>query len=364
MSSAALMRFRPVVLLLCLAGAASPALAHPAPYSYLDLRLGADGVDATLVVHVIDLAHELALDDPARLLDPRVAAAEAPRMYALLTPRLAVDATGAPVRPEFRGLEVLADRDAIRFALRFVTGSVTGAMRVRSVLFPYDPNHQTFVNVYEDGALRHQAILDRTRASLDYFRGTPQGHLAVIGRFVAEGVRHIVIGPDHVLFLVGLLLLGGSMSTLVRIVTAFTVAHSVTLSLAALDVVSPSARLVEPAIALSIVYVGADNLLVTGEGRDVRAWIAFAFGLIHGFGFAGVLKEVGLPPSALGWSLFSFNVGVEIGQLAVVLAVASVLEGLRRQSAAAGRRLVVAGSVAVIAAGAYWFVERVFLGGV
>src|SRR5207237_7099294 len=139
-------------------------------------------------------------------------------------------------------------------------------------------------------------------------------------------------------------------------------AHSVTLSLAVLDIVSPPARYIEPAIALSIVYVGADNLLVR-NGRDVRAWIALTFGLIHGFGFANVLREMDLPGRALGWSLFSFNFGVEIGQLLVVATVASVFAALRSRSEWAGRQLVYAGSIVVIIAGAFWFVQRVFFPG-
>jgi hydrogenase/urease accessory protein HupE len=229
---------------------------------------------------------------------------------------------------------------------------------VTASMFPYDANHQTFVNIYEGEALT-QAILDRGKAKFDYFAGTRQGVLAVVGRFLPEGIHHILIGPDHLLFLVGLLLLGGSIRELALVVTAFTVAHSITLSLAALNVVTPPARIIEPAIALSIVYVGADNLLVHG-GRDMRAWIAFAFGLIHGFGFANVLREMDLPSRALGWSLFSFNLGVEVGQLLVVAVVASAFAALRARSAAAGRRLVVAGSIVVVAAGTFWFVQRVF----
>src|SRR5207248_9530176 len=109
--------------------------------------------------------------------------------------------------------------------------------------------------------------------------------------------------------------------------TPFTIQHSTTQWLAALNIVTPPARIIEPAIALSIVYVGADNLLIR-DGRDVRAWIAFAFGFIHGFGFANVLREMDLPARALGWSLFSFNIGVEIGQLLVVAGVASALAAL------------------------------------
>jgi hypothetical protein len=156
-----------------------------------------------------------------------------------------------------------------------------------------------------------------------------------------------------------LLLLGGTWVALVRIVTAFTVGHSVTLSLAALNVMSPPASVIEPAIALSIVFVGADNL-VRGDGRDLRAWVALVFGLVHGFGFANVLREFGLPAEALGWSLFSFNVGVEIGQLAIVLLVASMLASVRRYSDRLRYVVAFAGSIVVIAAGIYWFVERVF----
>ena len=102
--------------------------------------------------------------------------------------------------------------------------------------------------------------------------------------------------------------------------------------------------------------------MVSG-GRDVRVWIAFAFGFIHGFGFASVLREMGLPGRALGWSLFSFNLGVEIGQLLVVVTVASALLALRARSETASRRLAFAGSLAVILIGAFWFVQRVFFPG-
>ena len=144
------------------------------------------------------------------------------------------------------------------------------------------------------------------------------------------------------------------------IVTAFTIGHSITLALATLQIVDPPARIIEPAIALSIVYVGADNLLTGAKGRDVRAWVALLFGLVHGFGFASVLRETGLPNRALGVSLFSFNLGVEIGQALIVAVVATALAYVRRHSDAAARFIVIAGSIVVMLAGAYWFVERVF----
>jgi hydrogenase/urease accessory protein HupE len=231
------------------------------------------------------------------------------------------------------------------------------------VLFPYDRNHQTFINLYQGDRLVTQAIVDAARPRFTYQLGGGGSVLKVVGRFAAAGVHHILIGWDHLLFLVGLLLLGGNLRQLVLVVSAFTIGHSVTLSLAALGVATPPARIIEPAIALSIVFVGADNLLARPGARDLRPMVALAFGLIHGFGFAGVLREIGLPSHGLGWALFSFNLGVEVGQLLVVLMVSWGLAVLRGRSERAGRGLALAGSVVVAAAGVFWFVERVFFSG-
>ncbi len=329
------------------------------PFSYLDLRIGADAIDGSLVVHMFDAAHDVDVAAPERLLDPAVAAQESSRLVALLAPRIQISADGKPLEAQWSpAAEVVVDRQSLRMRVRYALTSRPGIVSISARIFPYDPQHQTFLNIYEGGALT-QAILDAGRPTFDYFAGTRQGAVAVIEKFLPAGIHHILIGPDHLLFLVGLLLLGGSIRQLAMIVTSFTVAHSITLSLAALNIVSPPARLIEPAIALSIVYVGADNLLIKG-GRDVRAWIAFTFGFIHGFGFANVLREMDLPARALGWSLFSFNVGVEIGQLVVVSIVATALAALRSRNEAAGRRLAFAGSLGVIAAGAFWFIQRVF----
>jgi hypothetical protein len=353
--------------------AAGSAGAHPAPFSYLDLRLGGDGIDGSLVIHDLDVAHDVGVDRPERFADPAFAEQYRDQLSRLMDSRLGLFVDGRRVSVSWTGLETLPERQSLR--LRFRAGDARpGRVRVDTVVFPYDPIHQTFLNVYEDDELRHQAILDQQRSAYDYYAGTWQGATAVMAVFIPAGIEHIVIGPDHVLFLVGLLLLGGTVWRLTTIVTAFTLGHSVTLSLAALDVVSPPAAIVEPVIALSIVFVGADNLLVlrdraragadthhTTSPRDIRAWVAGAFGLIHGFGFASVLKEFGLPLTALGWSLFSFNFGVEIGQLAIVFVVAAALATLRRRDPGLARHLVIAGSMVVIAAGTYWFVERVFL---
>jgi hydrogenase/urease accessory protein HupE len=225
-------------------------------------------------------------------------------------------------------------------------------------MFPYDPNHQTFLNVYEGEALT-QAILDRGRPTFEYYAGTRQGVWAVIRRFIPAGVSHIVIGPDHLVFLFGLLLLGGTVRQFALVVSSFTLAHTLALSLAAFNILSSPARIVEPAIALSIVYIGADNLLARG-GRDMRVWIAGAFGFIHGLAFANVLRDLDLPARALKWSLASFNVGLLIGQLVVVAAVGWLLASVRSRNESAARQVVFAGSLAVMAAGAFWFVQRVF----
>jgi hypothetical protein len=165
------------------------------------------------------------------------------------------------------------------------------------------------------------------------------------------------------------MLLGGSWWRLAAIVTAFTVGHSITLSLAAFELVQLPARIVEPVIALSIIVVGVDNLLVQRQqradganaSRDFRPWLAGTFGLIHGFGFAAVLIELGLPHEALGWSLAAFNAGVEVGQLCIVLAALTLGHCALRVPAFRSRaeRFLTLGSLGVIVAGIYWLVLRI-----
>ena len=350
-----------VLVLASIVAIAAPAAAHPAPFSYLDLAFRNGNIEGTLVVHVLDVAHDLQIDPADRLLNRDLLDQQRQRIEALLTPRVALRTRGRLVPLAWTGVVPVPEDQALRLSFR-VANEQPGALAIDTQLFPYDPNHQTFVNVYEGDALRQQFIFNNDSSEQTYYLGTMQGALEVMKTFIPSGIHHILIGPDHILFLVGLLLLGGTWGALVRIVTAFTLGHSLTLSLAALNLLSPPAAIIEPAIALSIVFVGADNL-VRGEGRDLRAWVALVFGLVHGFGFANVLREFGLPREALEWSLFSFNVGVEIGQLAIVLVVASGLTAIRRRSDTAGYRVAYAGSCVVIAAGTYWFVQRVFFPG-
>jgi|SoiMethySBSTD1v2_1073268.scaffolds.fasta_scaffold00319_48 HupE/UreJ protein len=346
-------------VIVCVLCCATQVSAHPAPFSYLDIVFRGGAIEGSLTVHVIDIAHELNVTPPERVLDAAFLMTERQKILDIITSRVSL-ATDRPLKIQWGTIQPMKEELALRIPYR-IPDEHPGALTIDTNLFPYDSIHQTFINVYEenDRDPRQQMIFNVTTDPRTYYLGTTQGAIAVLKTFIPSGTHHILIGPDHILFLIGLLLLGGSWMALVRIVTAFTIGHSITLSLAALNVFSPPASIIEPAIALSIVFVGADNL-VRGDGRDLRAWVALTFGLVHGFGFANVLREFGLPREALGWSLFGFNLGVEIGQLAVVLTVASLLAAVRRRSELLGARVAIAGSVVVIAAGTYWFVQRVF----
>ncbi|HEY4031177.1 MAG TPA: HupE/UreJ family protein [Caulobacteraceae bacterium] len=349
------------LILLAAVLVAAPALAHPAPFSYLDVNLHDGIAEGTLTMHVADPAHELGISPTDRLYDPAVLQARFREITEHLDRGLFLRSGGRPLTLKWTGATPIPDQQQLRFSWR-AADVTAGSLGARTDLFPYDPNHQTFVNLYQDGTLRQQWIFSHAAPERTYYFGSTAGAVEVIKTFVPAGIHHILIGPDHILFLCGLLLLGGRWQTLVKIVTAFTLGHSLTLSLAALNIFAPPASITEPAIALTIVVVGADNLM-RGGGRDLRAFAAALFGLVHGFGFASVLKEFGLPREALAWSLFSFNVGVEIGQLIIVCILATTLEFVRRQNPMIGRRVAVAGSYVVIAAGAFWFVQRVFFPG-
>jgi hypothetical protein len=240
-----------------------------------------------------------------------------------------------------------------------------------SLLFDLDPQHRGLLNFVEGGESRSLVYSnDHTRQIVG---GETAGAMAQFTAFVHEGVWHIWLGFDHILFLLSLLLpavlvrrrgkwraapdFKGSFWDVARIVTAFTVAHSITLTLAALGIVSLPSRWVESAIALSVVLAALNNVFpIVERGR----WIAaFAFGLLHGFGFAGALQDLGLPTGSLALSLAGFNIGVELGQLAIVAAFLPVAFALR--TTWAYRRVVLAGgSVVIVAIAGVWLAERAF----
>ena len=340
------------------------ALAHPVPFSFIDARIESDAIDVTVVAHMFDLANDLKIQPIETLLERDTLEARAGALFQLLDARLQVRTDGRTLtHSAWSTPEALPERQSVRFHTRYPLDGPFGRADVETLMFPYDPQHKTFLNVYENGKIAAQAILDRNKSTFQYFMDTRQGVRAVVRSFGQAGARHFVLGSDHLLFLAGLLLLGGTFRHLLIVVAAFTVAHSTTLALAAFRMVIPPENAIGPAIALSVVYVGADNLLVGAGGRDTRAWVAFGFGLIHGFGFASVLRAMDLPNRALGWAVFSFNIGVEIGQLAMVVALAWLFARIRLQGETAGRRLATAGSVIVMLAGVLWFVQRVFFSG-
>jgi hydrogenase/urease accessory protein HupE len=187
----------------------------------------------------------------------------------------------------------------------------------------------------------------------------PMTRAQVIRTYLKLGYTHIVPkGTDHILFVLGIFLLSIRLKPILMQVTAFTVAHTITLALTIYGVVSLSPRIVEPLIALSIVYVAVENV-VTPKLSPWRVALVFGFGLLHGMGFAGVLSELGLPRREFLPALLCFNAGVELGQLSVI-AIAFLLIGLPfRNKPWYRRRIVIPASLVIAAIGLFWFVERV-----
>jgi hypothetical protein len=183
--------------------------------------------------------------------------------------------------------------------------------------------------------------------------------LETFRRFVLLGVTHILPwGIDHVLFVLGLALLSPRLGPLLAQVTAFTLAHTLTLALSSFGVVRLSPGIVEPLIALSIVYVAVENV-VSPKLRPSRLVLVFAFGLLHGLGFAGVLGEIGLPEGQQLTALLAFNVGVELGQLGVI-ALAAVVVGAWMKLGGDRKSLVRPASILIAVTGLYWFVTRLW----
>ncbi len=224
-----------------------------------------------------------------------------------------------------------------------------------------DPASRHMVSV--DGEKKFIGLLSVQAPQMALAESSPSAWQTV-QQYIVSGIEHIAIGYDHIAFLLAVIVLGRHLWPLVKVVTAFTIAHSITLTVAVLGIVSLPSALVEALIAASIVYVAAENFFV----KDIRHrwWLTFAFGLIHGFGFASVLRDYGLPENAIGLALASFNVGVEIGQLLIVVLAALVWHAGFRIAAAAGiarterneRRMSLVVSGAVLAAGLYWLGQR------
>ncbi len=217
------------------------------------------------------------------------------------------------------------------------------------------PGHQHLSSVDFDGDL-HEGVLDAANSTA-VFRGGRTSYFKTVWSFVKLGVEHIFTGYDHLAFLVGLLIVATSIGSMIKVITSFTIAHSITLALATFDVVNIPVRLTESLIALSIGYVAMENLL--GIRAIARYRNTFLFGLIHGFGFSNVLHEMHLSRSHLALSLFSFNGGVEIGQVAFLLIAYPLISYLARSRWQP--QIQPAVSVTIMCLAVYWFVRRAFL---
>jgi hypothetical protein len=320
---------RGLVALSIVAALATPARAHQSSVVYLQIAPQGRELAVTFQIAEADLSPALGLDRDRPAQKSEVTARSA-QLTGYLERHFTVENDGFPCEPRDGGL-ALVDRAGGFFAvstLRWTCKRTLAEARLRyDLFFDVDPRHQGLARVTAASGARDEHVFRNDDRQLLLSR--PVTLLDHVRDYLALGVEHIFTGYDHLAFLFGLLVvagfdrLRGGLRYVLGVVTAFTAAHSITLICAGLGWVRLSPRLVEPAIALSIAYVAVENLVVP---RPRFRWLlTFGFGLIHGFGFASVLRDIGLPPRGLVLSLVSFNVGVELGQLAVVLLVAPAL---------------------------------------
>ncbi|QOL51538.1 HupE/UreJ family protein [Massilia litorea] len=364
---------RCLILMALLLGCALPAQAHKASDSYLSLNVQGDRIDGQWDIALRDLEMAVGLDangDAAITWDEVRARHEAIAAYSLSRLKLSSGGAACPLRVTEHLVDSHTDGAYAVLRLQAACASPVTALTVGyNLLFDIDPQHKGLLRLTH-GAKTGTAIFAPDARSQTLQVAAPS-RWRQFSEYVRHGVWHIWIGFDHILFLVSLLLpavlvrhegrwqgretLKASVIDVLKIVTAFTLAHSLTLTLAALGALSLPSRLVESAIAASVVLAALNNLwpLV----HRWRALVAFVFGLIHGFGFASVLADLGLPQGALVLSLVGFNVGVELGQLAIVGLFLPLAYALRR--GLFYRRVVLAGGSALIALIAMvWLAER------
>jgi hydrogenase/urease accessory protein HupE len=278
---------------------------------------------------------------------PTATSASAPdKLPALLRQHLRVTADDQPCTPD------QSDQGVIVFQCVSAESHIRFEDQLDQVLG--DTHHVIALFTWKGGSQSH-SFSTKTSTALIKLTTTPTQSASSAASFFPLGVEHIATGYDHLLFLLALILCGGSLKSLVKIITAFTVAHSITLGAAALELVSLPSALVESVIALSIAYVAFENLFPR-YALSRRWMISFAFGLVHGFGFSSVLQEIGLPRENLVWALLNFNLGVEAGQLIAVLIAIPALLWLKKQSYE--QRVIRGLSWLVMLAGLGWFIER------
>lgn len=322
-------------LALVAAALVAPATAAAHQNSITSVVFHVEGRAVTVTARVDSLDLNEALSAPAgALLTRPEALSRAAYGGRYLGTRLRLTHAGIPCAPGAAAPRVLERADGWSLEL---TAPYECAHRVETLSIDYglffdvDPQHRGLATLEGLGPAR-QFVFQSGRRRWTIDAAVPVR--AQLGQYLRLGVEHIFTGYDHVAFVVALLVLAGALRPrdglrhVLAVVTSFTVAHSLTLVSAALGWVAAPARIVEPVIALSILHVAATNLLRRGAPPRSRPLTTFAFGLVHGLGFAGVLRELGLPARATVASLLAFNVGVELGQLAVVLALLPLLQAM------------------------------------
>jgi HupE / UreJ protein len=274
------------------------------------------------------------------------------QMLGVIRSKVTMTAQSHRCEPGRGSLAPPTSKDSVTLVVDFTCGADVRDLLIRDDLFDVlGMDYHTLARIDALGQTMQFAFTPETRETR--VTANVRGTLS----FVLLGVEHILSGYDHLLFLFGLLLRGGGLLALVKIVTAFTLAHSVTLALAVFDVVVLPDRLVEAVIALSIACVAAENLVA--HPVVARRWVvSFCFGLVHGFGFSSALRELGLPTQGLVLSLFGFNAGVELGQGLVIAAVLPVMVLVRNTRWEP--RMMWSSSLAILLVGVVLFVERTF----
>jgi hydrogenase/urease accessory protein HupE len=351
-------------------GAQGAAWAHTPGLSTATLRIEPDWLETMLVFSIADVDEIADLDkDRDGHLSKEELAAGVVELETTAAQALEVRCDGKAIRPT--DVRCLFDEsDNATVYLRFPARQFSRLVVSSSWLVLLPPDHRQFFSLQNArGDVLAERLLSANSKSITVQLDTaepkpagapPQGNS--FADFLSLGVRHIWTGYDHLLFLFGLLLVTRNFVSALKIITCFTLAHSITLAVATLSRVQVPSRIVEPLIAASIVYVGVENLL-RGDDPKGRWLLAFGFGLIHGFGFASVLRELGVGANGSGIAvpLLSFNLGVEVGQIAIAAVALPVIWKLQAWPAFMGR-WVPAFSVAVAAVGGYWFVVRCWPG--
>ena len=333
-----------------------PLHAHQGSLAFWTIGVDNEGVDSKVVISLLDLNFLEKLDGNADgLLDYDEVAANQELVQERVLQHFLIRNDGREGRNEVHGFEILQSGN-LELLVRHQFEGELGVIEIESKLFQLtDDQHQTLCRVQTEGEVTEYMLNVRTPVErVEILQGWA-GLAQRMGRFLTLGVEHIFTGYDHLAFLLGLIVLGGPLAALVGVVSSFTVAHSLTLILATLDIVVLPTQFVETAIALSICYIALENMFV----REIKyRWIiTFFFGLIHGFGFSNILREMELPRRGLFTSLLSFNLGVEIGQIVVILILFPLILYISRRTW--HPVAVTLTSTVILALGGFWFVQRI-----